>query len=273
MKRVPFKIVATDMDGTFYNENSSYDKHEFQKIMQLFHKNKLHFVIATGNELMRTRHDMDRWANQCDYVCENGSLVAIGDKIIYQNPLPLTIKNAAIVFLQNEYPDTEIVLSGQKCAYVLKNAKTKFKQMVHFCYAQVDEVSDLLQVVDPIFKITVNCSEKLVKEIIVKFNNTSKKIRGVTGGGEWMDLVQPDASKGSGLKVLLDYLKLTSDQLLAFGDGNNDLEMLKLARYSYAMTNGTPETKKAARFIAPANTDNGVFRVLEKYLGEINEQN
>ena len=42
--------------------------------------------------------------------------------------------------------------------------------------------------------------------------------------------------------------------------------MLDFAKYSYAMANGMPSVKEHAKYIAPANTENGVFRVLQKYL-------
>ena len=42
--------------------------------------------------------------------------------------------------------------------------------------------------------------------------------------------------------------------------------MLKLAKYSYAMENGMDEVKQVARYIAPKNSENGVFKVLEDYI-------
>ena len=58
--------------------------------------------------------------------------------------------------------------------------------------------------------------------------------------------------------------------MLFRSDGENDIEMLKLAGFSYAMENGQDSVKKIAKFIAPSNNDNGVFKVLNKYLNEAN---
>ena len=44
--------------------------------------------------------------------------------------------------------------------------------------------------------------------------------------------------------------------------------MLKFAKYSYAMANGMDKVKKQAKYIAPANTENGDFKVLQQYLAE-----
>ena len=59
---------------------------------------------------------------------------------------------------------------------------------------------------------------------------------------------------------------LTLDDLVAFGDGGNDFEMLKAAGLSYAMENGSDEVKKVADKIAPNNNDSGVLKVLADYL-------
>ena len=53
---------------------------------------------------------------------------------------------------------------------------------------------------------------------------------------------------------------------MAFGDSENDLEMLGLADFSYAMANGDEKIKRIASRLAPANTEVGVLQVIEQYL-------
>ena len=54
------------------------------------------------------------------------------------------------------------------------------------------------------------------------------------------------------------------DELLVFGDYNNDLEMLALAEFSFAMENAHPNVKNAARYATSSNDDHGVEKILEK---------
>ena len=58
--------------------------------------------------------------------------------------------------------------------------------------------------------------------------------------------------------------EITPNQCMAFGDGGNDVEMLKYCQYSYAMENASVEAKQAAKAICPSNNDGGVLEVLEK---------
>ena len=73
-------------------------------------------------------------------------------------------------------------------------------------------------------------------------------------------------NKGSALQYFLRYFDAKPSELIAFGDGMNDKEMLELAGYSYAMENAEPALKKIAKYIAPSNNNDGVLQVLEKYL-------
>lgn len=72
--------------------------------------------------------------------------------------------------------------------------------------------------------------------------------------------------KGKGIQALAAHLGLGSDEVMAFGDAANDLEMLRWAGWSFAMENGVDEVKAAARYLAPANTLAGVGQMVEKYV-------
>ena len=67
------------------------------------------------------------------------------------------------------------------------------------------------------------------------------------------------------MKVLETFAVQTSE-VLVFGDYNNDLEMLALAEYSFAMANAHPNVKEVANFETTSNDDFGVERILEQLL-------
>ena len=59
---------------------------------------------------------------------------------------------------------------------------------------------------------------------------------------------------------------------MAFGDQQNDIEMLKQAYHSYAVANALPETQAAARFMTDSSTDDGVLKVLKELLKTLAEE-
>jgi hypothetical protein len=73
-----------------------------------------------------------------------------------------------------------------------------------------------------------------------------------------LEISYKDCGKHSGVRFLLDYLGLKREELAAFGDGDNDAELLRFAGMGFAMENASPGCKAAADLIAPAHDADGV---------------
>ncbi|MBO7721852.1 MAG: HAD family phosphatase [Kiritimatiellae bacterium] len=74
------------------------------------------------------------------------------------------------------------------------------------------------------------------------------------------------ADKGGALRRLAGLLGMTLAECMAFGDGMNDLSMVKAAGLGVAMANACEEVKRAAKWIAPSNDDDGVAKGVEKWM-------
>lgn len=74
------------------------------------------------------------------------------------------------------------------------------------------------------------------------------------------------ASKGAALTALAAHLGFGPEEVMAFGDANNDLTMLRWAYWSFAMDNAMPEAKAAARYHTASNHEAGVGQAVEKYV-------
>ena len=72
--------------------------------------------------------------------------------------------------------------------------------------------------------------------------------------------------KATGLKELVKRHGWDPADLVAFGDGQNDLSMLNYVGQSYGMANGDPRVLAVTKFTAPTNDENGVFKTIEKLL-------
>lgn len=78
-----------------------------------------------------------------------------------------------------------------------------------------------------------------------------------------VEIAHPEAGKASGLRFLSQRLSIPREQILALGNGNNDVDMLSWSGLSIAVANATPACQAAADYITTAHTDFGVARVLE----------
>ena len=82
----------------------------------------------------------------------------------------------------------------------------------------------------------------------------------------YIEIAPPGVNKGAALLKLAKHLGLERDEVMAFGDGQNDVVMIEAAGTGVCMANGCPEAKAAADKIAPSNIEDGVAQVIEEYL-------
>lgn len=84
----------------------------------------------------------------------------------------------------------------------------------------------------------------------------------------YLEIAPEGVNKGESLAFLAGHLGLSRDEVMAFGDGQNDVPMLKFAGYGYAMANACPEALACTSRIAPPNTEDGVAQVIERFLAD-----
>ena len=83
-----------------------------------------------------------------------------------------------------------------------------------------------------------------------------------------MEFLPKRVDKHVGLKALLDHFGDDFSNLMAFGDADNDLGMIKAAGQGIVMANGLPEVKAAATALTDSNDDDGVATYCERYFAD-----
>ena len=92
------------------------------------------------------------------------------------------------------------------------------------------------------------------------------RVQAVSSGYGCLDIIQDGIHKAWALQELLKRWDIDSEEIMAFGDSENDVEMLELAGVAYAMENADDKAKAVATDIAPANSQGGVYQVIEDWL-------
>lgn len=268
MTKIPFKAVAVDMDGTFLNDRKTFDHKLFSKVLKELQANKIPFISATGNQLLRS-HDYFDGIDGIDYVSENGAVLEVNGKVIKKNALDYDIAQKLLNFIQTEYPEAIIMVSAEHHCYVLKSMDQATKDDVRLYYRGVEEVEHFNEIdpSDAILKICLTADDELATIIQDRFNaKYGDYVRGTSSGNMTIDLVHKGINKAKGIADILDYFGIKQEELIAFGDGENDIGMLENCGFSYAMANANEKAKTVAKYEAPSNNDNGVLQVLAKYL-------
>ncbi len=263
------KLIAVDMDGTFLTTQKTYDHARFAKIFAQLTARKIKFVVASGNQFAQLASFFPAYP-ELTYVAENGALIFDQGKLIHENHFDPQTVCELIQFLRQEHPNVNMVLNGLKGAYLEKSAPEEFKKIVYFYCHALELVDDLLETAAGAEKyvrfalgVPEEKTEVIAKEISGEF---AGKAAAVSSGHGNVDIILPNKHKANALQVLAARWQIKPEEIMAFGDGHNDLEMLRYAGHSYAMANGAPAVKAAARYQAPSNDHHGVLDVIERYL-------
>lgn len=269
MNKIPFKAIAVDMDGTFENDDLTYDHERFARVLKKIKENHLHFIVANGRSTARLKRDFKNFLNEIDIITSNGALLLQDNRVIVSHYLTYQTGVDLIAYIEENFPPVHIAVSGKERAYLKQSDPTDFKRLMHFYYPNAVQIPDLRKIPesDRIVMLTLNSPAEWAAKIENGFNSTHpERINCTTSGFDDIDVVPYGINKAKAVKFFLRHFHLQPSQLIAFGDGLNDKEMLSLAGYSYAMANSNPAILKLAKYKAPSNNDSGVLKILEDYL-------
>lgn len=264
------KVVATDMDGTFLNSHNDYNREQFKAVFEKMRKKGVKLVIISGNQYYQIKSFFKGLEDQITFVGENGAYFVENDQFIRSVRLDNELVRKVLDYLKNEKLDDELVLCGEESAYILKKASQEAKDDFAIYYYRLKEVDSFDILPDDHFmKFSFNTPIEKTMGICEQLNIIlGDKVRAVSSGHGNIDIIAKGINKGSALEYLLERWDISPDDLAGFGDGGNDVELLRLAKYSYAMANGSEQAKAAARYIAPSNDDSGVLQTVERLLEE-----
>lgn len=262
------RLIAVDLDGTLLDHTKEIDP-TFWQLLDVLHERGIALCPASGRQYATLRRQFGR--DDLVYVAENGAYVVHEGRELSSDPVGAQV--AALVVdevrrLSSSGADVGTVYCGKASAYVERTDRP-FLDQVEPYYARLTLVDDLRAVCtgdDDALKVAVydfDSSERGAGAALAALRLPAQV---VVSGKHWVDVMSPTADKGHALRDVQRALGIGPAQTMAFGDFLNDLGMLAVADWSFAMDNAHPQVRAAARFVAPSNTRNGVVRTIASAL-------
>ncbi|HHA7344248.1 TPA: Cof-type HAD-IIB family hydrolase [Streptococcus pneumoniae] len=242
------KVIATDMDGTLLDARGQLDLPRLEKILDQLDQRGIRFVIATGNEIHRMRQLLSPLVDRVVLVVANGARIFENNELIQAQTWDDAIVNKALAHFKGRACQDQFVVTGMKGDFVKEG--TIFTDLESFMTPEmIEKFYQRMQFVD-----------ELTSDLF------DGRVRAVSSGYGCIDILQAGIHKAWGLEELLKRWDLKSQEIMAFGDSENDVEMLEMAGIAYAMENADEKAKAVATALAPANSQGGVYQVLENWL-------
>lgn len=280
------KMYAFDLDGTLLNSDQRMDK-VTAELLRKMKADGRKIVIATGRakgvmENILTENNLD-----CDLILNNGHEVIVKGRGIKYVPFSWELLRDVLRILkkydmhltalgadeqkysfyekefyyQKHIDMTKSIHTGKELDMTLplynKDAFTKNFN----CIEDVDGYEDVR-----ILKIDAKTLDNKVKAKCLK---ELEKIPGLMLSSSYefyIEIIQDNADKGKALIELAESYGIKPEEIAAFGDGVNDIEMLSSVKYSCAMGNSFNCVKEHAAYVTDTNNNQGVYKQLLKFL-------
>ena len=251
------------MDGTLLNSSHQVSPLFFDQFQELKRRN-IAFVAASGRQYHSMVNKLQAIKDDIIFISENGALVKTGEEEISVTPLD-TILVKELLELVDSIDGAYAMLCGKYTSYFDGKSKSFLAQLKEY-YSHYEIVENYNTVTDEIVKIAVYHDVSAETHIYPKTKQLENKVKVKVSGQHWVDLNHIDANKGKALQQLMEIKGIQTNEILVFGDYNNDLEMLSLTENSVAMANAHPNVKRTAKFETKSNDQHGVEHVIAKLL-------
>lgn len=268
------KMIGLDMDGTLLTTDkmvTAYTKQVLQKALA----QGIEVVLSTGRSITGIPKELLEMPGMKYAVTINGARIIDlqKDEVIYENTLSMETA-LKLLDIVSEYDAIQEAFIDSVCY----STKAKLAHANdYFLHPSIAEY--VLKSRTPVDDVKATVLEK--KRSVDKVNGMFRtaedkkssyellsKVPGVvivsSLGNNW-EINAEGTDKGNAMLKLGELLGIQREEIMACGDGMNDIAMLRAVGLGVAMENADPEVKEAADYITVSNDEDGVAKAIEKF--------
>lgn len=280
------RLAAFDMDGTLLNEKSQMTEATKEACRQLRDQG-CRLVLSTGRTYGSAQMPIDSFPFD-GYVCSNGAVVFESDgtmvhRVLLAKEMVIgavhALRKELIYYELHDTASNRLMVSEDRDrleALIEDDTSVEgilMRRIAFYKLARVIPLEELLEKVQSgeteVVKMFIWHSDpgrlEWVRQQLDPWNDISTV---TTSGKHNVEVIPHGVSKWEGLLYFCNKWGIAPEQVMAFGDAENDREALSEAGYSVAMENAAPEIKELARYVAPHHNQDGVAQFIrERVLG------
>ena len=241
------KLIASDIDGTLL---CGYDKKipdEFFNEARRLMKKGIIFTTSSGRQYHSLCSLFAPIIDDMYFICENGAVIyapgkngKIISKTVIDRDVSLKLCREIMA-----HDDCELLISGADMSYVCPKGNEIVDELTNRVGNRVTVLSSPEEMPEDFFKISARCTSGAAGLEKIMAPEWSDRFSVAVAAETWLDFTIAD--KGTGVKTLCDYLDISPDDTMAFGDNFNDTSILDIVGYPYIMTGGAPKLQQRYR--------------------------
>lgn len=251
-----YKMIVFDIDGTLTYKGNEISLKTLNTIGSLVKKG-IKLVIATGRNFKDTQEILKKTKIK-SYITNNGHVVNLDETIIYK----YRYKSMEIEKILRVCEETE-------CYYGISNSEGIYIPKLEEVYLKYFH-----PMLDKSFILKKEPESFDIESLIIFGEKTKKKSLSLKLGEDYnliswgkfnFDLLKKGRSKAEGIREIAKELGIKREEIVCFGDGMNDLEMIKYAGLGIVMEDGEDNLKKYADYITDSIMDEGIYKACRKF--------
>lgn len=269
-----YKMIVSDLDGTLLNDKKEIDDNTIYILNEL-HKKGIEIVIATGRNYYMAKKLIEPITNLNPVILSNnGSVVrqSHDDKVLSYNYLQPSffekIYNEGIKRNLNPFIHVDEYDNGYDLIYEKEEFEKEYSGYIKRDYDRARLIKFDPLNTDKILSVCYFDEYTKLKDFGIEMTDPgyyNTIFNRNLGNLALLEFLHREGCKWSSLKNYAKHKNILPKDIIALGDDNNDLEMLKNAGMGIAMINGTEEIKKAAKIISKYDNNNsGVYHELKE---------
>lgn len=278
------KLIAVDLDGTLLDKDGKIPE-ENRCYLKKFSENGGIVVLSSGRMTDSVSTFADKLGIDCPLIVYNGAVVRLrkkeGRKTIFHREVPVSYSNYVIdyclrnKFHLNFYLDDKLFTqrdpllkkysslyskqTGSKCIFLVNLAEMKGKKPTKLILITDSKNKDITRTRDYQYNVFKR-----------KFKD---KIKLVKTNPEYLEFINRNVDKGVGLKKIADYYGVKREEIVSFGDGENDIEMLLYSGISVVPSNAKEKVKKVAKIVSNySNNQAFIGKFLKEFLPNLSDR-
>ena len=242
-----YKAIIFDLDGTAVPNRA--DGMPGERLIEVVGKikNKVFICAATGRAITFSRHILKKLGLIAPCIISGGTQVIdpLTEKVLWSKSLAVH-QVEAVMEIARQY-DYKVYFSDDTIGELAKDKLIKNSENIIY--------------IEP---VNADDTKKILTQLSKIPDITAHPVMSWTAGHFDIHITHKEATKKHSVEVLLGILNVKKEEVIGFGDSDNDLPIFEAVGYKVAMSNGSEALKQAADFIAPHAEADGLAEAIEK---------
>ncbi|MDO4312046.1 MAG: HAD family hydrolase [Eubacteriales bacterium] len=260
------RLIITDVDDTLVPESCSVINPEYYDIIRECRKKGIFFGVASGRQKPCVKNLFRPVLDEIFILADNGTDIWAKDYTI-----SMKIPNEDYQGLAREYYELGDEYNIMSCkpdiAYIENGHEEYYEHMRSYPY-ELEYVENAADLTD-ICKVSIWRREGIEQDVEERMRRSwSDRMEVCLGGECFLDFMNKGCNKGKALSIIQEHYGIKPEETAAFGNADNDIPMLRQAKYSYAVAGASDNLKAVASEVIGEMKDDAVLKKIREILDE-----